>query len=429
MKKYIKKARQFFHRLGPGLITGISDNDPSGIATCAQSGAKFGFGQLWSILLMLPLMTAIQEMCARIGATKNKGIASTIQKYYGNKLLIPLVFFLFIANTINLGADLGAMSAALALLIPISNYISLVFFTVIILFSVIYFKYEMYVKILKWLCVFILVYPISLFIVETPWSELIKNTLIPNITFSKDYFFMLTALFGTSISPYMFFWESSQEVEENKKRKISKSNGLVQVSAIRMSSLRKDNFFGMFLSQICTWAIIAVIGITLHTHGIKNIQTAADAAKALEPIVQGFPYAGYIAKLIFSLGIIGLGMLSVPILATSSSYAIAGLLKWKNGLFHDFDEAKCFYGVIILSFIIGLIMNLLHVNLIQGLIIAAVINCIVALPLIFIILLISNNKKIMGKYKNKWLSNTLGWLTFVLMTFSVILMFYSFFFS
>ncbi|QMT59807.1 NRAMP family divalent metal transporter [Legionella sp. PC997] len=429
MKEYLKKVQRFFHRLGPGLITGISDNDPSGIATCAQSGAKFGFGQLWSVLLMLPLMTAIQEMCARIGAAKNKGIASTIQKYYGNKLLIPLVFCLFMANTINLAADLGAMSAALGLLIPVNNYIALVFFTVIIVFAVIYFKYTMYVKILKWLCLFILAYPISLFIVETPWLELLNNTLIPHITFSSDYFFMLTALFGTSISPYMFFWESSQLVEENKKRKISKSNGLVRISAVRMDSLRKDNFFGMFLSQICTWAIIAVIGITLHANGIENIETAADAAKALEPVVHSFPHAGYVAKLIFSLGIIGLGMLSIPILATSSSYAISGLLNWKNGLFHDFENAKCFYGIIILSFIIGLIMNFLHVNLIQGLIIAAVINCIVALPLIFVIILLCNNKKIMGKYKNGWLSNTLGWMTFLMMFFSVMLMFYSFFSS
>lgn len=429
MKEYIQEVRKFFRKLGPGMITGISDNDPSGIATCAQSGAKFGFGQLWSILLMLPLMTAIQEMCARIGATKNKGIASTIQKYYGNKLLIPLIVALFIANTINLGADLGAMSAALGLLIPINNYVALIFFTLIIFFSVIYFKYKIYVKILKWLCLFILVYPLSLFIVEAPWGELLKNTLIPDITFSNDYFFMLTGLFGTTISPYMFFWESSQEVEENKKKKISKSHGLVHISNIKLYSLRKDNFLGMLFSQICTWAIIALIGITLHTHGIKNIQTAADAAKALEPIVKSFPHAGYIAKLIFSLGILGLGMLSVPILATSSAYAISGFLKWKNGLYHNFDEAKCFYGIIILSSIIGLIMNLLHVNLIQGLIIAAVINCIVALPLIFIIILIANNKKIMGKYKNKWFSNTLGWITFILMTFSVILMFYSFLFS
>jgi NRAMP (natural resistance-associated macrophage protein)-like metal ion transporter len=416
------KRPNFFRNLGPGLITGISDNDPSGIATAAQSGAKFGFLQLWSVLLLLPLMVVIQEMCARIGAVNNKGLASTIQKHYGNKLLIPLVFSLLIANIINLGADLGAMYSALRLLIPINNFTALMFFTLFILISIIYFPYKRYVQILKWLCLFILVYPISLFIVEAPWLQLFKNTFIPHITFSTDYFFMLTALFGTCISPYMFFWQASQEVEENRE----KNSNSHSISAIRIYSLRKDNFIGMFFSQICTWAIIATIGITLHTHGIKNINTAAEAAKALEPIVQGFPYAGYIAKLIFSLGIIGLGLLSVPILAASSAYAIAALFKWNSGLFHKFSDAKAFYGIIIFSFFIGLMMNLLHINLIKALVLAAVINCIVALPLIFTIILIANNNKIMGKFKNKALANTLGWLTFILMTFSTLLMFYSF---
>ncbi|MCW8418512.1 divalent metal cation transporter [Fluoribacter dumoffii] len=423
------KRNKFFRHLGPGLITGISDNDPSGIATCAQSGAKFGFGQLWSVLLMLPLMIAIQEMCARIGAVKNRGISSIIKKHYGNKILIPLAFLLFTANTINLGADLGAMSAALSLLIPVNQLIGLIFFTGIILFCIIYFPYKRYVQILKWLCLFILVYPISLFIVRTPWLEVLKNTFVPNITFSSEYFFMLTALFGTSISPYMFIWEASQEAEENRKMKISSSHGFAQISNIRLNSLKKDNFIGMFFSQICTWSIIALIGITLHTHGISNINTAADAAKALEPIVDGFPYAGYVAKLIFSLGIIGLGLLSIPILAVSSAYALAVLLNRRSGLFHKCKNARYFYLITIVSTLIGLFMNLLQINLIKGLIIAAVINCIVALPLIFIILLITNNKQIMGEYKNKLLSNVLGWITFLLMAISSLLMFYSFFFS
>lgn len=423
------KKTKFLSRLGPGLITGISDNDPSGIATCAQSGAKFGFGQLWSVLLMVPLMVAIQEICARIDAVKNKGIASIIQKYYGNKILIPLAILLFTANTINLGADLGAMSASLSLIIPVNNIFALSFFTLVILFSIIYFPYKKYVQILKWLCLFILVYPVSLFIVKTPWLELIKSTFIPGITFSTDYFMMLTALFGTSISPYMFIWQASQEAEENHRMKIPQSNGLARISNVRLYSLRKDNFIGMVLSQICTWSIIAVIAITLHTHGIQNINTAADAAKALEPIVQGFPYAGYIAKFIFSLGVIGLGLLGVPVLAISSSYALTIIFNRKTGLFHDFNEAKWFYGIIILSTLIGLAMNLLKINVIKALIVSAVINCIVALPLIIIILLIANNKKIMQQFTNTLLSNVFGWLTFFLMAFSTCLMFYSFFSS
>ncbi|USQ15411.1 divalent metal cation transporter (plasmid) [Legionella lytica] len=420
------KKVKLFRNLGPGLITGISDNDPSGIATCAQSGAKFGFGQLWSVLLMLPLMTAIQEMCARIGAVNSKGLAGVIKKQYGNKILFPLVISLFITNTINLGADLGAMSAALKLLLPINEFIGLALFSVLTLFSIIYFPYDKYVKILKWLCLFILIYPISLFIVDTPWLELLKRTFIPHITFSKEYFFMLTALFGTSISPYMFFWQAAQEAEENHKNK--RAHKFTRMTITKLSLLRKDNFIGMLFSQICTWSIIAVIGITLHTHGIQNIATAADAAKALEPIVKGFPHAGYIAKLIFSIGIIGLGLMSIPILATSSSYAIATIFRCKNGLFYPCDEAKSFYGIIILSFFVGFLLNILHIDLISGLIIAAVLNCIVALPLIYLIILISNNEKIMGKFKNKILANALGWLTLILMTVSTLLMFYSFFF-
>ncbi|WP_058533950.1 NRAMP family divalent metal transporter [Legionella saoudiensis] len=423
------KVPKVFRNLGPGLITGISDNDPSGIATCAQSGAKFGFGQLWSVLLMLPLMITIQEMCARVGAVNNKGVAGVIKKYYGNKILFPLVLSLFIANTINLAADLGAMSAALALIFPININLALIAFTLITLISIIYFPYDKYVRILKWLCLFVLVYPISLFIVSAPWLTLLKNTFVPNITFTKEYFFLLTALFGTSISPYMFFWQASQEVEENHKKNRTPSRKITRETVVRISLLRKDNFLGMLFSQICTWSIIAVIGITLHMHGIKNINTAADAAKALEPIVHGFSHAGYIAKVIFSIGIIGLGLISVPVLAASSSYAIATLFRCKNGLYYKYHQAKSFYGIIALSSLIGLILNVLHVDLITGLIIAAVINCIVALPLIYMIILITNNKKIMGDFKNKRLSNAFAWFTLILMSLSTLIMFYSFFVS
>lgn len=416
------KVKKFFKRLGPGLITGISDNDPSGIGTCAQAGAKFGYGQLWSVLFMLPLMIAMQEMCARVGAVKGKGLAYIIKHYYGNKILYPLLLLLLISNIINIGADLGAMAAAVNLIIPINTAILLVFFSLFISALIIFLKYKTYSSYLKWLCLFILVYPITIFIVNISWLELLKNTFVPHIEMSKDYFFMLTGLFGTTISPYMFFWESSQEVEEDHQKHLVARDGKIRIKKSRLLTLRFDNIVGMSFSQICSWSIIVITGAVLHQHGITHIDTAAEAAKSLEPLVHTFSNSGIIAKIIFSLGIIGLGMLAVPIIAASSAYPISELFRWKEGLNLKFKSSHGFYGIILFSTLCGLLLNFLKINPIQALVYAAVINGVVALPLIFMILLIGKNKIIMGDFKNSRTSNFFGWFTFLCMTFSVIAM-------
>jgi len=417
-KKYLKI-------LGPGLITGAADNDPSGIATYSQTGAKFGYGQLWAALFCLPLMVAIQEVCARIGGVKAKGIADVIRYHYGKKILYPVLFLILIANTINIGADLGAMAAALQLIIPL-NFTFLIFiFAATILILQIFVKYKAYADILKYLCLFLLAYPITIFIVHPPWTQLLKATFVPHMEFNFQFLFIITGVLGTTISPYMFFWQSSQIVEEEHSKKMISRDDKARMTHAKMKNIRLDNLIGMFFSQVTSWSIIAVTATVLNAHGIKEINTAADAAKALEPFVYNFPNAGYLAKFIFAIGIIGLGLLSIPVLSGSSAYAISEAFKWKKGLNLQFKSAHGFYTVMIVSTIIGLLFNFIGINPIKALVYSAVINGIVAVPLIFIIALIGNNKKIMNNYTSGIWSNMFVFLTFICMGAAAIFMFVS----
>jgi NRAMP (natural resistance-associated macrophage protein)-like metal ion transporter len=416
--------KSFWKKLGPGIITGAADDDPSGIATYSQTGAQFGYGQLWTALLLLPFMTAIQEACARIGAVTGKGIAAVIKENYNKKILYGAVILIVIANTINIGADLGAMAAAAHLVLPVNITLLTLFFTALILSLEIFISYKKYARILKWLAFSLLAYPLTLFLVKQPWLTILKATFIPHIELSFAFLFIITGVFGTTISPYMFFWQASEEVEEERERHLIR-HGEVHITKSFLKSLRIDNFIGMLSSEIATWCIIVVAATVLNTHGITNIATAADAARALEPLVHTFPYAGFLAKLIFAVGVIGLGLLAVPVLSASASYAVAETLNWKESLNLKLKKAHGFYGVITIATIVGLMINFIGIDPIKALVYTAVFNGVAAVPLIFIIGKIARNEKIMGEHKSGNLSNILVWGTFVLMGAAAVAMFFT----
>lgn len=418
--------KKFFKILGPGVVTGAADDDPSGIATYSQTGAQFGYGLLWTALFMLPLQTAIQEACARIGAVTGKGIAAVVKEHFSKKVLYGLVLLVLVANTINIGADIGAMAAAANLVIPVNFVILTLFFTALVLTLEIFTSYKIYANILKWLCLSLFAYPVTVFIIHAPWETLLKATFVPHFEFSFQFLFIITGVLGTTISPYMFFWQASEEVEEEKEHHLLSGNTTPRIGRSFIRNLRIDNFIGMLFSEVGTWAIIVVTATVLNAHGITNIATSADAAKALEPLVQTFPNAGFLAKLLFATGIIGLGLLAVPVLAGSASYALSEAFSWKEGLSLKLKQAHGFYGVITIATLIGLLINFIGIDPIRTLVYAAVINGVVAVPLIFIIALTAKNEKIMNKYKSGLLSNALVWLTFIGMGTAVIAMFLTF---
>jgi NRAMP (natural resistance-associated macrophage protein)-like metal ion transporter len=417
------KFKKFLSLLGPGITTGAADDDPSGIATYSQTGAQFGYGQLWTALYMLPFMMGVQEACARIGMVTGKGISKIVKENYNSKVLYAVVGLVVVANVINIGADIGAMAAAAELILPLPFAVWTLIFTSSILILEIFTTYKVYARILKWLALSLLAYPLTVFIVKMPWLEVLKATLIPHFEFTFAFFFIITGVLGTTISPYMFFWETSQEVEEIKEKKWIKK-GIPQIRSTNIRSMRIDNNSGMFISEITTWSIMAVAGTVLHNSGVTDIKTAADAAKALEPLVQSFPNAGYISKLIFSIGIIGLGFLAVPILSGSAAYAVSEAANWKSGLNLKLKRAHGFYGIIIIATLIGLIINFVGIDPVKALLYAAVLNGIAAVPLLFLIIRISSNEKILKEYKSGLLSKIILWITFLGMASAAIVMFY-----
>ncbi|MFA5062166.1 MAG: Nramp family divalent metal transporter [Patescibacteria group bacterium] len=425
MGKALNKIKRSLKIFGPGVITGAADDDPSGIATYTQTGAQFGYGQLWTALLTLPFLTAIQEACARIGAATGKGLAKIIKENYSKKVLYAVVLLVLVANTINIGADIGAMAAATRLIIPINFTILTLGFTVLILILEIFTSYKVYSRILKWLALTLLAYPITVFIVSQPWKEIAVATFLPHIEFSFAFFFIITGVLGTTISPYMFFWEASEEVEEEKSKHLLRKDNQPAITGRFLKRLRWDNFIGMFASQFATWCIIVVAATVLHQNGITNVSTAADAAKALEPLVQTFPYAGLLAKIIFAVGIIGLGLLGIPVLSGSAAYAFSEAVNWKEGLNLKLKKAHGFYGVITIATLVGLIINYLGIDPIKALIFTAVFNGVTSVPLIYLIAKVARNKKVMGEHRSGGLSNTLVWLTFCIMAASALAMFYS----
>jgi NRAMP (natural resistance-associated macrophage protein)-like metal ion transporter len=425
MKKAFIKIKNFFKVFGPGVITGAADDDPSGIATYTQTGAKYGYGQLWTAIVMLPLMVAIQEACARIGAVNGHGLAAVIKANYSKKVLYSAVLLVVVANIINIGADIGAIAAAAQLLIPVNFVILTLGFTALILILEIFTTYQVYSRILKWLALTLLAYPFTLFIISKPWHTIITATFLPHIELNFEFFFIITGVLGTTISPYMFFWQAAQEVEEEKSKHLINRYKTPKIGTKFIRNLRLDNFTGMIFSEFATWSMIVVAATVLHQNGIINVTSAADAAKALEPLVHTFPNAGFISKLIFAVGIIGLGLLAIPVLSGSGAYALSEAFDMKQGLNLKLKNAYGFYGVITIATLVGLIINFIGIDPIKALVFTAVFNGVAAVPLIFLIARIARNKKIMGEYRSGWLSNIVVWITFVIMLASAVAMFYS----
>lgn len=423
------KKKKGFGRLmriiGPGVVTGAADDDPSGIATYSQAGAQFGLQLPWTMLFTYPLMTAVQEACARVGAVTGKGLAAIIRDNYSRKVLYPIVLLVVAANTFNIGSDIGAMAASTQLIVPwLSFPVLAVGFAAIMLLLEIFVPYRMYVRILKWLALALFSYFITAFLVHVPWVEVLKATVTPHIEFNQDFLYMVVAIFGTTISPYLFFWQASNVVEDEiSEHRLAQKGGTPKISKRYLRRLRIDTLIGMMFSNVTAWFIIVVGAVVLGSHGITNINSAADAAKAIEPLVQSFPNAGYISKLIFAVGVIGIGLLSVPVLAGSSSYVISETFNWKEGLFRRFKQAREFYIIIVVGTLVGLSFNFIGLDPIKALIFTAVFNGIAAVPLIYFIAKLSSRTDIMGEYKSgKW--SKLGlWACFVVMgVFAVLLL-------
>lgn len=410
-KKPFKAAEEYWETLGPGLTTGAADDDPSGIATYSQAGAQYGFQLLWLSLFTFPFMAIVQEMCARIGLVTGQGLAANIKKHYSRRVLLFCTALLFVANTLNIGADLGAMVEGIRLLFPqISFGVAMAAFVISMLLLQIYTTYARYSKYLKYLAFVLFSYVFSALAVKLNWSDALRHTVIPSMTFGKDQIILICGILGTTISPYLFFWQTSQEVEEEilkgektiKQRKDS-------VTSQEIRSLRIDVWSGMFFSNVVMFFIIAACGATLFVSGITTIGSAAQAAQALRP------FAGESAYILFALGIIGTGLLAIPVLAGSASYAIAESFGWKYGLYRKLKDAYAFYGVIIVSMLIGTGMNFLHINPIKALLYSAVANGLVAPFILFFIVRISSNEKVMGKRVNGKIIAGLGWLITILM--------------
>jgi NRAMP (natural resistance-associated macrophage protein)-like metal ion transporter len=414
------------NKLGPGIITGASDADPSGIATYSQAGAQFGFGMAWLVLVLYPMMTVVQEMCARIGLVTGSGLGAIIKQKYSKKIIFPLTSLLLIANTINIGTDIGAMAASIRLVFPqLPVIVATLSFTAFIILSEVFVPYNNYVKILKYLILSLFAYLATAIIVGGNWNQILSAILIPHIEFTPTFAIMFVAVVGTTISPYLFFWQASEEAEEDvEKHKIKEiGKGNPRISKKEMKLMRQDTAIGMAFSQVIMWSIMITTAGSLHAHGITDIQTADQAAKALEPLVKTFPYAGEISKTIFALGVIGTGLLAVPVLAGSSGYALSDAFGWSEGLGKQFKQAKGFYLVIAASTVIGLWINFIHIDPIKALVYTAVINGIIAVPILFAVMKIANDKRILKGDTNNRVSNVIGWLTFVMMGVSVIIMF------
>lgn len=412
----MKPLKEYWKILGPGLTTGAADDDPSGIATYSQMGAAQGFGLIWLAVFTYPLMCVVQEMCARVGLATGVGLAANIKRHYSKKVLFLCAFLLLFANVFNIGANLGAMAEGARLIFPGANFIFLVIaFAVFSLVLQIFVSYKGYAQGLKYLALVLLAYIFSTLSIQMNWGEVFHNVVSPSLSFSKNEIILICAALGTTISPYLFFWQTSQEVEEQilkGKTTEEERRSFTTVGDIRR--MRVDVWSGMFISNLVMFFIIAACAATLFKSGITNIDTAADAAQALRP------FAGNLAFFLFALGILGTGFLSIPILAGSASYAISESFGWKFGLFRKLKEATAFYGVIILAMMLGIILNFLGLDPIKTLIYSAVLNGIIAPVILFLIVRISSNGEIMGQFKNKSFSNIFGWLTvFVMLLASV----------
>jgi NRAMP (natural resistance-associated macrophage protein)-like metal ion transporter len=408
MKKWVKK---FFKKFGPGFVTGASDDDPSGIGTYSQTGAIFGYSQLWLTPFSYPFMVAIQEMCGRIGMVTGKGLSSILKKYYPKWILYLSVALLFIANTINIAADLGAMAASAQMILGLSFDFWIVVICVLVIVLEVFVSYHSYSKILKFLCFSLFAYFITAFVVHQDWGQILKSTFVPDLKFSKASILNIVAFLGTTISPYLFFWQASEEVEEEIVSQHYDIDGIdaPTVTPDDIRDMRIDTAIGMGFSQLTTFMIVITAAATLHMNGILDIETAPQAAQALRPL------AGDLAYLLFAMGILGTGLLGVPILAGSSAYAVSEAAGRKEGLGKKLKEAPFFYGIIAFSTLLGMLINFIGINPMKALYYAAAVNGVIAPVLMIIIVFIGRNKSIMGEHVNGTLSTVLNVIGALLM--------------
>ncbi len=415
----------FFRKLGPGLITGAADDDPSGIATYSQAGAAFGYGLLWTALVSLPLMIAVQLMCARVGIVAKSGLATALREHYSRRLLWFACVLLIIANTLNIAADLGGMAASAELLTGIPRAILVPIFSVLILALLIFSSYESMARVLKWFALALFAYVIAAFLAHPSLAGVLRGTFLPSIQWNKDYLLTFVAILGTTISPYLFFWQASQVAEQEEHIRarfpMRRRRSQMRRTGRELRDAAVDTESGMFVSQLIMFFIVLTAGATLHKAGITDVQTADQAAMALRPL------AGPLAYWLFALGIIGTGMLGVPVLAGSAAYAIAEAGAFRGGMDEKPESARVFYGVMVIAMVMGTILALTRINAMKMLLWSAVMNGVLAPPLIVIILMVCNNEKIMGEYMNGIWLNVLGWIAAGLMGVAAVAMIASFF--
>ncbi|MBE0620009.1 MAG: divalent metal cation transporter [Burkholderiales bacterium] len=407
-------------RLGPGLVTGAADDDPSGIATYSQAGAQFGYGMLWSVLFTLPLMIGIQIVSARIGRVTGHGLAANIREHYPPWLLHGVVGLLLVANTINIAVDLGAMAAALRLLIGGSPHLAIVAFAMVSLGLQIFIPFPRYAPILKWLTLTLFAYVATAFVVHVSWGEVLWRTFVPPVGLSADYLLTLVAVFGTTISPYLFFWQASQEVEEQRagpgEAPLRDAPGQARA---HLNRIKLDTYVGMAFSNSVAFFIMLTAAATLNLHGITDIQSSAQAAEALRPIGGEFAFA------LFAAGIIGTGMLAVPVLAGSAAYAVAESFRWPIGLGLRLAEARGFYAILTVATLVGVGLNFTSIPPVRALIWSAVINGVISVPIMAVMMLMAVRPEIMGRFTIKRELRILGWLATLIMALAVAAMFYA----
>jgi NRAMP (natural resistance-associated macrophage protein)-like metal ion transporter len=408
-----------WHWLGPGLITGASDDDPSGIATYSQVGAQFGYGMCWLMLFSFPLMAAIQEICARIGRVTGEGIAGNLRRYYPAWLLRATVGLLLVANVINLGADLGAMGDALYLVLGgAPKLLYVVLFGALCVGLEIFMQYRNYVNLLKWSTIALFSYFITAMVVDVPWLQVLHDTFIPSISLETKYIVSIVAVMGTTISPYLFFWQSSQEAEDQ--RIDPRAHPLVDAPRQAPAEIRRiriDTYLGMGVSNLVAFFIMVTTAATLNTHGITDIETSAQAAEALRPI------AGEFAFLVFALGIVGTGLLAVPVLAGSAAYAVGEALQWPIGLARLPKEARAFYGTVAVATAIGVAINFIGIDPIKALFWTAVLNGVIAVPLMVVSMMMARSPRVMGRFVLPRPLAVMGWLATAVMALIVAAMF------
>ena len=415
-------AKEFVRKLGPGLITGAADDDPSGIATYSQAGSQFRFALVWTLLITTPLMIGIQMLSARIGWVTGEGLAANINKAFPRWLTTSLVGLLVVANTINIAADIGAMGEALRLFIggPLALYV--IGFGALCIATQVSFSYERTVRILKWLTLALFAYVAVILTVNVPWRQGIFESLhpwsfIPKDTSLKDYAAMVVAVLGTTISPYLFFWQAAQEVEDNNRRPDAQTlRTHPEYAAEHLSRIKQDTFVGMTFSNVIALCIVVATAVTLNEQGITNIQTSSQAAEALRPVAGEFAFA------VFALGIIGTGLLAVPVLAGSAAYAVSELYEWKAGLSHGFREAKGFYIIIVAATGIGTLMGYLEVDPIKALVWSAIVNGVISVPIMAALMWIGQSEGLMGQYTISRRHRFFGWAATVVMAVAVIVM-------